>query len=303
MKFSLALPIDHIHAGAEFIGQAAIAEMARTAEAAGFDACHVTDHPVPTGRWLEHGGHHAQDPFVMLALAGMATTTIRLNTAIVVLPYRNPFITARAVSSLDAFTNGRVTLGVGAGYLKAEYRALGVPFEDRNDLTDEYLRAILAAWSGDEFTFAGTGYEALGNRILPRPVQTPHPPVWVGGNSKRAIRRAVDLGDGWAPFAASGLLAQTARTVAMEGDSALPESLNYLREYVQKQGRTAPLAIIGDGFGSPRGRGAGQVVDEIGRLAELGMSWVTVSVDGATRAEWCDNVRRYAEDVAATFRT
>ncbi|MFD1959740.1 LLM class flavin-dependent oxidoreductase [Novosphingobium panipatense] len=116
----------------------------------------------------------------MLSMLGAATTTLRLQTNILVLPYRNPFITARAISSLDHFTGGRVILGLGAGYLKAEYKALGVDFDTRNDTMDEYMKAMKLAWTGKDFTFEGNGYTALGNRVLPTPVQTPHPPLLVG---------------------------------------------------------------------------------------------------------------------------
>lgn len=103
----------------------------------------------------------------MLALLPAHITNLRLQTGILVLPYRNPFIVARDITTLDAFSGGRVTLSVGAGYLKGEYHALGVDFEKRNELMDEYLRAIRAATTGEEFAFDGTGYQAFGNRIVP----------------------------------------------------------------------------------------------------------------------------------------
>ena len=148
----------------------------------------------------------------MLSLVAAASRKLRLQTGILVLPYRNPFITARSVATLDVFSRGRVTLGVGAGYLKGEYFALGVDFERRNDIMDEYIRALKAAWSGEEFSFKGTGYEARGARILPAPLQRPHPPLLIGGNSHRAIRRAVELGDAWCPFFTAGPLSTTSRT-------------------------------------------------------------------------------------------
>ncbi len=144
-------------------------------ERLGFEGACVTDHPCPAGRWLDAGGHYAQDPFVMLSFVAALTRKLRLHTGILVLPYRNPIITARAIATLDVFSGGRVTVGVGAGYLKGEYRALGVDFDRRNELMDEYVRAMKAAWTSDEFTFEGSGYQALGNRILPRPSQKPHP--------------------------------------------------------------------------------------------------------------------------------
>ena len=116
-SLSVTLPIDWIHLTEEFCTGQALVEMAQTAEKAGFWAGAVTDHPIPGYRWLDNGGHYAQDPFVMLSMVAAVTTKLRLQTNIVVLPYRNPFVTARAVSSLDAFSDGRFVFGIGAGYL------------------------------------------------------------------------------------------------------------------------------------------------------------------------------------------
>jgi alkanesulfonate monooxygenase SsuD/methylene tetrahydromethanopterin reductase-like flavin-dependent oxidoreductase (luciferase family) len=137
IKINVSLPFDRIQSPEEFLSAEAIAEISRAAERAGFNAGCDTDHPVPTGRWLDAGGHHAQDPFVILTFVAAATRTLRLQTGILVLPYRHPFITARAVATLDFVSNGRVTLGLGAGYLKGEYKALGVDFERRNDIMEE----------------------------------------------------------------------------------------------------------------------------------------------------------------------
>ena len=152
---SLTLPFDHIDKPDQWLTMDAVRECAQAAEAAGFYSGTVTDHPVPSYRWLDNGGHYAQDPFVMLSMVAAVTTSLRVQTNIIVLPYRNPFITARAVSSLDVFSNGRVILGMGAGYLKPEYKALGVDFDNRNDLMDEYIRAMKLAWTGEELLVWG----------------------------------------------------------------------------------------------------------------------------------------------------
>jgi probable F420-dependent oxidoreductase len=285
----------------EFLRAEVVAEVAKTAERAGFNAACGTDHPVPTGRWLDAGGHYAQDPFVILSFLAAATRTLRVQTGILVLPYRNPFITARAVATLDVLSNGRVTLGVGAGYLKGEYRALGVDFERRNEIMDEYLKAMKAAWTADEFTFQGTGYEALGNRILPRPVQRPHPPLLIGGNSKRAIRRAVELGDGWNPFVTSPTTSATARTVAMGDEMDLAGGIAYLREYCEKVGRKQlPEVVLTGANLSPSGEGgAGARIEKICQLSELGVSAITVNIAGQTPAEWCDGAERFGAEVIA----
>lgn len=301
MKVNVVLPSDHIEPAGEFLSGGAVAEIAALLERLGFHGAAVTDHPCPSGRWLEAGGHHAQDPFVMLAFVAAATKAIRLQTGILVLPYRNPFITARAVNTLDVMSGGRVIVGVGAGYLKAEYRALGVDFETRNDITDEYLAALKAAWGGDEFTFKGTGYEAVGNRILPRPAQRPYPPLWIGGNSKRAIRRAVRYGDAWSPFhSGAGPVSKTARTAAIVGQEDLAADIAYLRAEIEKAGRVEPLEIVLDSMKAPTETWNAQaLVDQIAGLEALGVSWVTVHIQGRARGEWCENAERYAAEVLA----
>lgn len=294
------LPFDHLENPDEFLQPEAIVEVSTLVERMGFWGANVTDHPCPTGRWLDVGGHFAQDPFVILAMVAAATKKLRLQTGILVLPYRNPFITARAVSTLDVFSRGRVVLGVGAGYLKGEYKALGVDFDSRNDIMDEYLKAMKAAWMNDEFTFEGTGYQALGNRILPRPVQTPHPLLLIGGNSNRAIRRAVDLGDMWNPFFTAPGLSKTSRTVEMTSIDDLAKGVAYMREYSEKVGRERPPGIFLGSITAPGEKvNRQELLDRIGRYKEMGVVGVGTHVEGKTRREWCDNVQRFGEDIVA----
>ena len=300
IKINVTLPFDQYDCGAEFMEADAIIAVSQTAEKSGFHSGLVTDHPVPTGRWLDAGGHYAQDPFVLLSFVAAATRTLRVQTGILVLPYRNPFITARAVATLDVYSGGRISLGVGAGYLKGEYKALGVDFDSRNDLMDEYIRALRTAWTNDEFTFQGTGYQALGNRILPRPVQTPHPPILVGGNSRRAIRRAVELGDAWNPYFTSGAVATTSRTDELTSEDQLGESIAYMHAHCEAVGRTSPPEVV---LGSFRPVGAQfnaqALIDSAARFEALGVSAVAANIMASTRSEWCDYAARFGAEVIA----
>ncbi|HMN46881.1 MAG TPA: LLM class F420-dependent oxidoreductase [Povalibacter sp.] len=300
MEINVTLPFDHIQHPQEFLTPDAVTEIGAAIERTGFAGCNVTDHPCPSGRWLDAGGHHAQDPFVMLSFVAAATRTVRLQTGILVLPYRNPFITARAVATLDVFSGGRVALGIGAGYMKGEYFALGVDFERRNDLVDEYLAALKAAWTNDEFSFKGTGYEARGARILPRPVQKPHPPLLIGGNSPRAIRRAVEMGDAWYPFFTQPGVSSTSRTAEITGPDDLAVAIRYLHEHCEKIGRQRPpeirlgsLSSIGKDFN------AEAVLEKIDRLKTLGVVGAAVHMLATTRAEWCEYAQRFSEEVLA----
>lgn len=300
MTFTLStsLPFDHIEAPSEWGTMDAVHEIARAVEEAGFYAGCVTDHPVPSARWLDNGGHYAQDPFVMLSMLGAVTTTLRLQTNILVLPYRNPFITARAVSSLDHFTNGRVILGLGAGYMKAEYKALGVDFDRRNDIMDEYLQAMKLAWTGEDFTFEGTGFTALGNRMLPRPAQAPNPPLLIGGNSKRALRRTVEFGDAWHPFFVPKSITDTARTASMEGDQDILDAIAYMAEHCDKVGRAEPPRVIASStYSVKEGWNAQEALDHFAHLKELGIHGSGATIYAATRAEYCDLARAFGEAV------
>ena len=292
------MPFDHLDHPEEFVTAAAVKEIAQTAEAAGFAGGTVTDHPAPSNKWLEAGGHPAHDPFVILALMAAATEKLRLQTGILVLPYRNPLITARAVATLDVFSGGRVQLGIGAGYMKKEYAALGVDFDSRNDLMDEYMRAMKAAWTGEEFSFSGTGYEANGIRMAPHPVQRPHPPLLVGGNSKRAIRRAVDLGDAWYPFFSPKGVTNTARTVNIADEDDLLTSLAYFHDYCAKSDRAVPPALVCCGlFNIAPGWSAQAAIDGISRYRELGFVSGDVGIISTSRAEWCDQAHKFGEEV------
>lgn len=301
MKLMINLPFDRITPADEFTTMQAVTEIGQAIEKAGFHEAGLTDHPCPTGRWLDGGGHHAQAPFVMLSLLAAVTTRIRLQTGILVLPYRNPFIVARDVATLDRFSGGRVTLSVGAGYLKGEYRAVGVDFEQRNALTDEYMRALRVSLTGEEFTFEGTGYTAFGNRILPGPVQK-KVPLFVGGNSKRAIRRVVELGDGWNPFFTSGTGSDNTsiRTAAMENLEDLQGGIAYMREHCEKIGREdLPEIELSNVVNFGEERSVQMLIDRIGHYRELGVGYGAVHIAGVTRAAFCENVLRFGADVIA----
>lgn len=300
MKINVTMPFDNTELADEFINPEAVQEIARLAERLGFNGANVTDHPAPTARWRDSGGHDAQDPFVMLSFIGAATTTLRLQTGILVLPYRNPLITARAASTLDVFSNGRLTLGMGAGYLKGEYFALGVDFKQRNELMDEYIKVMKLAWSGEEFDFEGTGYSARGIRVRPAPVQKPHPPLYIGGNSKRALRRAVELADGWNPFFTAGLSTNVTRTKGFSGEQDIVEGIDYMRQHCEKVGREKLPDIFLSSLTSPGEDDSPQaILDAIGRYRELGVIGAGANFTARSRSEWCDRAQRFAEEVLA----
>lgn len=298
MQFSVELPTQRVDSGDEFVSAQAIAEIARSAEDAGFSACFVTDHPFPGRAWLDAGGHHTLDPFVALSFAAAATKRLRLQTHILVLPYRNPFLVAKAAASLDVLSNGRMILGVAAGYLESEFAALGADYAGRNERCDEALVAMRLAWTGDAVKMEGVGFRARDNVMRPPPAQRPHPPLWIGGNSKRAIRRAVEHGDGWVPFPNPPALARYSRTAVLVSAEDLADGLGYARAYAAEIGRRRRLEVCYSLL-APADAGPDQVADTVASYAELGVGWLTVGVRGRTRREFCDAMRRFGAEVIA----
>jgi len=303
VKFTIQLPTDHVSEGGEFVSPEAIAEMAQAVERAGFDAAFVTDHPAPEDRWLQSGGHQALDPFVALSFVAAATSRLRVQTHVLVAAYRNPFLAAKAIATLDVLSRGRSIVGIAAGYLEPEFAALGVDYAERNELTDEAIGVMKQIWSGESLTLTGRRFRAAGHTVLPRPVQRPHPPFWIGGNSRRAMRRAVELGDGWLPFPAPARMARRVHTAAMENEADLARALDALHELAGRAGRSTPLDVCAAPFelayGAKELPPSSALLDTAGRLGALGVTWLILTPPARTRAEFLDGVARLGAEVIA----
>jgi probable F420-dependent oxidoreductase len=184
---------------------AVAARVARAAEAAGFDSLWGGEHvvlPDPQAPPSPMAPHEPiLDPVIALTYCAAVTSRVRLGTGIIILPQRNPLVLAKELASLDALSGGRLIFGVGVGYLEAEFRALGAPFEQRGAVADDYLAAMRAIWSQDTPAHRGRFVSFGGVQAHPRPVQRPHPPIVVGGRTAPAFRRAVEQGHGWYGFA------------------------------------------------------------------------------------------------------
>jgi probable F420-dependent oxidoreductase len=300
MKYTIALPTDQVGQADEFLTAPAVAEMAAAIEAAGFAACHVTDHPFPPADWVASGGHHSLDPLVTLAVAAAATTRLRLHTNIFVIAYRNPFLAAKGIATLDTLAGGRVILGVAAGYLAGEFAALGAPYQDRGAALDAAITAMKLAWTGQEVVADGPGWSARGNAMLPRPPAGAHPPIWIGGNSRAARRRAAAVGDGWSPFPARRGLAAATGTAELDGPDALRRGIEELRSEAERHGRTGPLDVCMTPFSHPHYRprlDPARLLDEAAELAELGVTWLSVRLAAPSRAEFLRNIERFGDQV------
>ena len=300
MKYTVTLPTDQVGQPAEFVSARAVAEMAAAIEAAGFAACNVTDHPFPPADWVSGGGHHALDPLVTLAVAAAATTRLRLHTNVLIPAYRNPFIAAKGVATLDALSEGRVILGVAAGYLEGEFAALGASYQDRGAALDAAIAAMRQAWSGQQVAADGAGWSARGNVMLPRPAAAAHPPIWIGGNSRAALRRAAALGQGWSPFPARRGLAAATGTAELDGPDALRRGIDELRSEAERCGRMEPLDVCTAPFSPPHSRPGldpARLADESAALAELGVTWLTVRLPAPSRKEFLRNVELFGEQI------
>ena len=304
MKFAITHPMHSHPYNPELVTGAGIARVAAAAEAAGFDGFGFTDHPAPSQRWLESGGHDALDPFVAMGFAAAHTTALRLIPNIVVLPYRNPFIVAKAGATLDLVSDGRFTLAVGVGYLKREFAALGVDFDDRAALFEQSLQVIRDIWTTDDVTIDGKHFTAKGITAHPRPVSVPHPPIWIGGNTAAARTRVAAHGQGWCPFRAPAMLAQTARTAALESPADLAVGIGDLRRRLEEAGRdpsTVDVTFTNHAGGTPGADDfdADAFLEGVAQLTELGVTWVQVGVPGDSLAHALEAIDQFGADVIA----
>lgn len=301
MQFSVQLPVDRIGLDSKFSSAQAIKACASIVERTGFDAIYVTDHPIPEDSWLAKGGHHCLDPFVALTCVASCTNTLKLLTNILVLPYRNPFVVAKSIASLDTISGGRMIVGVGAGYMKGEFRACGVQLNERGLMVEEALQAMKLAWSGESLSFKAKHFEATGNTALPTPWQKPHPPIWMGGNSTAAMRRAAQYCDGWLPFPVIGKYAKHVRTKELTDLNDLKLAISDIREIEKQFDRSRPLDICMVPFGmdmnSNTNRNTKSIIEQCLHLNDLGVSWINISLPSNSLEQYHDSVCWFSEEV------
>jgi probable F420-dependent oxidoreductase len=197
------------------------------AETLGYHLVMISDHVAMTPDVVARYPAPFYDPFVTLGWLARATTRVELGTTVVILPYRHPLHTARLAANVDRLSGGRFVFGVGVGWARQEFEALGVPFERRGAMSNDYLAAIRTAWTSDPASHAGPFVSFRDVQTGPRPVRSPHPPIWVGGASDAALRRAVRLGDAWHPIRIR---------LPWLRDDGLPR----LRKIAEEEGRALP---------------------------------------------------------------
>jgi probable F420-dependent oxidoreductase len=313
MEYGFYLP--NSGAGAE---PDALADIAKQGDRLGFYCMVMPDHILQpnqvdstypyslTGDILAAGqsgdGEWPEQITTLAFLAGI-TERIRLVTSVMIIPYRNPILTAKMLSTLDMLSKGRLILGAGVGWMEEEFELLDAPpFAERGAVTDEYLEAFIELWTKDDPKFEGKYVSFSDITFLPKPVQKPYPPIWIGGQSKPAIRRAARIGDAWHPV---GAIPAT----PLEPEE-LAENLVLLHDYAKKAGRDpskiqvsvkAPLYDSGNSDG-PRRRFTGsadEVRQDVQTYSDVGVTHLIFDFRTADPHQTEDRMAQFAEEVMA----
>ncbi|AGM05050.1 LLM class F420-dependent oxidoreductase [Amycolatopsis keratiniphila] len=258
--------------------------LAAAAEERGFSSLHIAEHshipvsretPYPGGGELPRVYYRTLDPFVALTAAAGATSTLKLGTGVALLQQRDVIHTAKEVASLDLVSRGRFVFGVGVGWNREEMRNHGTDPRTRGALVDEQLAALKEIWTKDEAEFHGEHVDFDPIFAWPKPVQKPHPPIYIGGAGRKAMERIAKYGDGWLPHAYTP-----------------PEELRRARQWLADQGRED---VKFSAFG------ATPEEDALGRLVEGGVDEATLFLPTEPEAATLDRLDQFAK-VAESFR-
>ena len=252
------------------------AVIARRAEELGYDMLAIPEHFVVPNTHVELSGPHYFHSTVAQAFIAGATQHIAVNSCVTLLPLQHPIILAKALSTADWMSGGRIMVTFGVGWDAEEFALLGVPFHERGRMADEYLAAIIELWTSESPKFEGK-YVTFDNVAFePKPVQKPHLPIWIGGDADAALRRAARFASGWFPF--------------LTQPDEFPAKIEYIKSQPTFRGGPFEVcyglgtSLIGEGhvvLDDPTqqpGMGAGEIVDKLGRFAELGVTMSSVPI-------------------------
>lgn len=276
-------------------------ELVKWAEGLGYEMVSVPEHHVIPDEHVElSGGFYFNALIGMAHLAG-ATQKMRVNSSIQLLPLQNPIIVAKALSTMDWLSGGRVTINFGVGWLKEEFDVLGVDFHKRGAMSEEYIRAIIELWTSDKPEFEGEYVSFKHIAFAPRPVQEGGIPIWFGGDARAALKRIGRYGSGWMPF--------------LTPPEKIAERLDFIRSQPDYGGKLNDVSYslsagaIGEGHVvienelAKGGKSKQQTLDELGWLASLGVTWSGVSSPPLTSLQgWKDHVQFVAEDIMPAVR-
>ncbi|MBI4234103.1 MAG: LLM class F420-dependent oxidoreductase [Chloroflexi bacterium] len=284
-----------------------LTRIAQETEALGFDVFWVSDHLIlprelrsrypysSSGAFPLGPEDNILEPLTVLAYIAAQTQRVRLGVSALIIPYRNPVFTARILTTLDMLSHGRVILGAGVGWMREEFQALQANYEARGALTDEYLQVMRALWTQESPSFQGRYYKMEGIAFHPKPVQKPSIPIWIGGNTPPALRRAARLGDGW------HTVRQTPEEVARSREA--------LARYCHEHGRDAQDIEVSlrasleitdtppEGQRTPFTGTPEQVLEDTRRYQQVGVSHIAFAPRGRTLDQVLGHVRRFAREV------
>ena len=286
-----------------------LVRVAQRAEALGYDSAVVSDHILiprqdthnypyhPEGRLDLSASFNYYEPIATLGFLAGCTQRIRLGISVLVVPYRNPMTTAKMLASIDALAGGRLFLGVGTGWWEDEFKALGRPqnFAERGPRTDEYIRIYRTLWNEADPEFKGRFFSFSELEFSPKPAQAGGLPIWVGGHTGRALRRAVELGDVWHPIGQRPPADLTPRELGVKRDQ-----LRALAKQAGRDGDASPVAFrapltIQDAAGTPLRGPVGKICEDLRAYAQQGVGHLTIDCTAAS----IDGVLEQIEHVAA----
>jgi probable F420-dependent oxidoreductase len=284
-----------------------VGEFARLAERHGYAGIAFTDHPAPTVRWTAAGGEGSADPLVSLAYCAAVTSSIELMTFVLALPYHNPFRLAHQAATLDALSGGRLTLGLGTGYLRGEMRAMGAAPDSRLESFDSVLETMLTAWTAESVSGSGPGWSAREVHVQPRPVQQPHPPLWFHGNSAFGRERAARYGGGWLGILTTPRLATTIRTAHLPDLKAARlaiEDLHRRCELARRDPASVSLGLSGlwPMIDIRRGWDAAAIVEAARAAASIGVGTLFTTICGDDPTAANDTLVAFGEQVVGAVR-
>jgi probable F420-dependent oxidoreductase len=291
-----------------------LARIAQEGEALGYDYLTLTDHVVlpdvsapgypysESGEFIANAPTERHELLTATSFIAAKTSRIRLVLAVLVVPHRPAVLAAKMLSTIDVLSEGRLVIGVGAGWLKAEFDAVvTTPFAERGAVTDEYLEAFRALWTKDHARFDGRYTRFADLVFLPRPAQQPHPPIWVGGESGPSMRRAARFGNAWYPIGSnnkhlldtrprlSAGIARLRRLTAEAGRDPAEVTVVYR---VKRYGHTVP-ATASDGERRLFAGEDSDVIADLRALRELGVTAIDVEVEGRDEASTIANMHQF----------
>jgi probable F420-dependent oxidoreductase len=295
MKFGITIP----HFGRP-VNIDETLEIVRRAETLNFDSVWVTDHIIMPSSANVIYRDHMLDPLSLLNYLAACTERISIGTSVIIISYRHPIVVAKMIATADQLSKGRIIFGVGVGWTEGEFEALGRPYAERGEMTNEHLRLIRMLWTNEVASFEGkyTRFEDM--RVSPQPFQRPHPPVWIGGNSRTALRRAAALGEGWHPVGLDpdevargvGELKELWKENGREGAPFISLRANFFMEGVSEVAFHFPARRRTILNGS-----AAQIVDMIGKYAEAGVEHIELDMTNHSHESHLAAIDAFAGEV------